>query len=97
MNSKVILSSLLAVFLLGSCSTRNAISVVTSRNPAQAIKSIAQSRAKSYLYDPRRVVSDIRRARAQYNRLLGVLRGKSSKEWGKQESKKLPSRTRYVK
>lgn len=97
MNSKVILSSLLAVFLLGSCTTQNAIRLVTSRNPAQAIQVIAESRAKSYLYDPELVLADIRRARTQYKRLLDTLRGKSSEKWGTKEAEKLPTRTRYVK
>lgn len=97
MNSKVILSGLLAVFLLGSCTTRNAIRVVTSRDPTQAIKAIAQSRAQSYLHDPELVLSDIRRAQSQYNSLLGVLRGESGAKWGKKEAEKIPTRTRYVK
>lgn len=97
MNSKVILSGLLAVFLLGSCTTRNAVRIVTSRDPVLAIKSIAQSRVQTYLHDPALVVSDIRQAQVQYNRLLGVLRGESSAKWGKEESENLPTRTRYVK
>ena len=97
MNSKVILSGLLAIFLLGSCTTRNAVRVATSKNPALALKSIAQSRAQSYLHDPELVLSDIRQAQGQYNRLLGVLRGESGAKWGKQEAEKIPTRTRYVK
>ena len=42
-------------------------------------------------------LSDIRRARVQLNRLLGNVRKQSSRKWGRQESRKLPTRTRYVK
>ena len=92
-----IVGGIAAVLLLNSCTTSNAIRVVTSRNPAQAIKSIAESRVESYKYNPVLALSDIRRARAQLNRLLGNVRKQSSRKWGSRESRKLPSRTRYVK
>lgn len=86
-----------AVLLLSSCTTSNAVRVLTSRNPAQAIKSIAESRVTSYKYNPTLALSDIRRAQAQLNRLLGNVRKESSKKWGSRESRKLPTRSRYVK
>ena len=99
MKSKVfqIVGGVSAVLLLSSCTTSNAIRVVTSRSPAQAIKAIAESRVESYKYNPVLALSDIRRARAQLNQLLGNVRKQSSRKWGSQESRKLPSRTRYVK
>ena len=92
-----IVCSLLAMLALSSCTTSNAIRVITSRNPAQALKSIAESRVESYKYNPVLAVSDIRRARSQLNRLLGNVRKQSSRQWGRRESRKLPTRTRYVK
>ena len=97
MNSKVILSGLLALVLLSACTTRNAIRLATSKNPAVAIKAIARDRAQAYVYDPELVLADIKRARAQYNRLLDTLRGESGAKWGKKEAQKIPTRTRYVK
>lgn len=97
--NKVLLTvcGLLAVLLLSSCTTSNAVRVITSRSPAQAMKAIAESRVRSYQYNPMLALSDIRRAQDQLNRLLGNVRKESSKKWGKKESNKLPSRTRYVK
>jgi peptidoglycan lytic transglycosylase C len=92
-----IVSGIAAVLLLSSCTTGNAIRVITSRSPAQAIRSIAENRVESYKYNPVLALSDIRRARAQLNLLLGNVREQSSKKWGSRESRKLPTRTRYVK
>jgi len=92
-----IVCGLLAMLTLSSCTTSDAIRVVTSRSPAQAIKAIAESHVESYKYNPVLALSDIRRARAQLNQLLGNVRKQSSKKWGSRESRKLPTRTRYVK
>ena len=92
-----IIGSLLLASFLSSCTTSNAIRVATSRSPAQAIRAIAESRVGSYKYNPVLALSDIRRAQAQLNRLLGNVKKQSSRKWGRRESEKLPTRTRYVK
>jgi membrane-bound lytic murein transglycosylase C len=92
-----IIFGLLAILTLSSCTTSNAIRVVTSRSPAQALKAIAESRVESYKYNPVLALSDIRHARVQLNQLLGNVRKQSSRKWGSRESRKLPTRTRYVK
>lgn len=99
MKNKVLVALLAgtAILPLSSCTTNNAVRVLTSRSPAQAIKAIAESRVRSYEYNPVLALSDIRRAQAQLNQLLGNVRKQSSKKWGSRESRKLPTRTRYVK
>lgn len=97
--NKVLLpvSGILVVLLLSSCTTSNAIRVIASRNPADAIRAIAESRVRSYEYNPVLAWSDLRRARLQLDRMLGNVRKQSSRKWGGTESRKLPTRTRYVK
>lgn len=99
MKNKALLITLVAAatLLLSSCTTSNAVRVITSRSPAQAIKAIAESRVRSYEYNPTLALSDIRRAKVQLNQLLGNVRKESGKKWGSRESRKLPTRTRYVK
>lgn len=92
-----IVCGLLAMLTLSSCTTSNAIRVITSRSPAQAIKSIAESRVRAYEYNPVLAWSDLRRARRQLKQLLGNVEKQSSRQWGRREARKLPTRTRYVK
>lgn len=82
---------------LSACSTQQMINVALSRSPEAAVKNLAQSRVNSYRYNPQLVVADLRRVKAEYDRLMGNLQKESSQEWGKRESGTLPSRTRYVK
>ena len=92
-----IIPGIAVMLVLSSCTTSNAIRVITSRNPAEAIKSIAESRVRSYEYNPVLAWSDLRHARARLNRLLGNVQKQSSRKWGRHEARKLPTRTRYVK
>lgn len=82
---------------LSACSTQQMINVALSRSPEAAVKNLAQSRVNSYRYNPQLVLADLRRVKAEYDKLMGNLQKESSQEWGKRESGTLPSRTRYVK
>lgn len=98
MNKKPLL--LLAVALaalLPACSTQQMVRVATSSNPEQALKSIVTSRVTAYQYNPTLALRDYKRAKAEFNRLMGNLQKESGKEWGRKESATLPSKTRYVK
>lgn len=82
---------------LSACSTQQMINVALSRSPEAAVKNLAQSRVNAYTYNPQLVLADLRRVKAEYDRLMGNLQKESSQEWGQRESGTLPSRTRYVK
>jgi len=82
---------------LSACSTQQMMRVVLSKNPTMALRSIATSRINSYKYNPRLILSDLRRARNEYNRLMENVQKQSGAKWGKREAGTLPSRTRYVK
>lgn len=82
---------------LSACSTQQMINMALSRSPEAAVKNLAQSRVNAYTYNPQLVLADLRRVKAEYDRLMGNLQKESSQEWGQRESGTLPSRTRYVK
>lgn len=83
--------------LLPACTTQQVMQVAQARTPQQALKNMASSRANAYKYNPGLILSDLKKARAEYNRLIGNVRKESGAKWGKRESATLPSRTRYVK
>ncbi len=58
---------------------------------------MAQSRVNAYTYNPQLVVADLRRVKAEYDRLMGNVQRESGEKWGRREAGTLPSRTRYVK
>lgn len=82
---------------LPACSTRQLIDIATASDPKQALRRVATNRAEAYKYNPRLLVSDLRKAEAEYNRLMGNVQKESGVKWGKKESRTLPNRTRYVK
>lgn len=93
---------LLAVISLGvivatGCSTQDLMRIAQQKDPGSAIKAMAQSRVNAYKYDPELVIKDIKRAQAEYRRIIGKLQKDSGAKWGKKESEELPTRTRYVK
>ena len=99
MNKKIILiaAAVLSAAILPGCSTREMVHVALEKDPGKAIKSLAKSRVNAYKYDPELVFKDIKRARAEYNRMVGKLQKESGKKWGKKEARELPGKTRYVK
>ena len=70
---------------LSACSTYDAVRIATSRNPGNAIESIA----KSHVSNPVRLVNTLQQ-------LSKLLSGNVDREWGRKE-RVLPSSHRYVK
>jgi membrane-bound lytic murein transglycosylase C len=98
MSKKILLLTLAAGALsLPACTTQQLIQVATAKNPEQALKSMAQRRVNNYRYNPQLIISDLKKVRAEYDRLMGNVQRESGAKWGKRESGVLPSRTRYVK
>lgn len=83
--------------LLPACTSRQMIDVATAKDPEKALKNMAERRATAYKYNPELILSDVRKVKADYDRLIGNVRKESGAKWGKRESAVLPSRTRYVK
>ncbi len=83
--------------LLPACTTQQMIQVATAKSPEQALKGMAQRRVNAYKYNPELILSDLRKVKAEYDRLIGKVQQESGAKWGKRESRTLPSRTRYVK
>lgn len=88
---------LLATLALGSCSTQQIMKIATAKDPRAALKSMAQQRVESYKQNPELLLSDLKKAKAEFDRLMGNVQKESGAKWGKRESGVLPSRTRYVK
>ncbi|MFQ5993446.1 MAG: murein transglycosylase domain-containing protein [Acidiferrobacterales bacterium] len=82
--------------LIASCSTHDAISVVTSGDPEAAAKAILRHKEAAYKQNPTLLVQDVKRARKQFRQLVAFFRKEVGKEWGADEVL-VPSRKRYVK
>ena len=82
---------------LQACSTQQVIGVALSKDPQKALQSVADHRVASYRYNPELVLSDLKKVKSEYDRLMGNVQKESGAKWGKKESATLPSRTRYVK
>jgi peptidoglycan lytic transglycosylase C len=82
---------------LSACSTQQMMQLALSKDPAQALKSMAQSHVNSYKYNPELVLADLERAQAEYNRLIGKVKRESGAKWGKREAETLPTPKVYVK
>ena len=96
MNRRLLLGATGALTLT-ACSTQQMLNVALSRSPEAALKNMAQSRVNAYTYNPQLALTDLRRVKAEYDRLTGNLQKESGEQWGKREAGTLPSRTRYVK
>jgi membrane-bound lytic murein transglycosylase C len=95
---KILLLTLVAgALLLPACTTQQVMHVALAKNPEQAIKGIAERRVNAYKYNPVLILSDLKKAQADFDRLMGNVQKESGAKWGKRESGTLPSRTRYVK
>ncbi|MCK4950882.1 MAG: DUF3393 domain-containing protein [Gammaproteobacteria bacterium] len=92
------LTALLVCFtlLLGSCTKEQLIRTAISRNPEQAIKNMATSRAVAYTRNPRLIERDAKALKRNISKLINLLKGNVEKEWGKDEAI-LASKHRYVK
>jgi membrane-bound lytic murein transglycosylase C len=83
--------------LLPACSTQQLMQVALSRDPGQALKGMAENHVTAYKYNPELIVADARKAKAEYDRLMGNVQKESGTKWGKRESGVIANRTRYVK
>ena len=98
MNRKIFL--LLATLFglsLPACSTQQLMQVATSGDPKLALRGMTERRVTSYKYNPQIILSDLRRVRTEYSRLVGNVQKESGAKWGSKEARTLPGRTRYVK
>lgn len=82
---------------LPACTTQQMMQVATAKDPQQALKRMAERRVNSYKYNPELILADLKKVKADYDRLVGNVQKESGAKWGKRESGTLPSRTRYVK
>ena len=82
---------------LPACTTHQMMQVALARDPQSALKSMAERRVDSYRYNPELIVADLKKAKAEFDQLMGNLQKESGEKWGKRESGTLPTRTRYVK
>jgi len=82
---------------LPACTTNQMIKVATAKDPEKALKGMAQHRVEQYKYNPELILSDLKKAKSEYDRLMGNVQKESGAKWGKRESNTLPTRTRYVK
>jgi membrane-bound lytic murein transglycosylase C len=82
---------------LQACSTQQVLDVALSKDPQKALQSMADHRVAAYRYNPELVLSDLKKVKSEYDRLMGNVQKESGAKWGKKESSTLPSRTRYVK
>ncbi len=83
--------------LLPGCTTQQVMQVALAKDPQQAIKDMAQRRVNAYEYHPELLVADMKKVKAEFDRLMGKVQKESGVKWGKRESRTLPTRTRYVK
>jgi len=88
---------MVGVLCLPACTTQQMINVATAKDPEKALKNMAERRANAYKYNPELILSDMKKVKADYDRLMGNVQKESGARWGKRESAVLPSRTRYVK
>ncbi len=97
MKRKLLMTLGVGMLCLPACSTRQIIDIATADDPKQALRRAAENRVEAYKYNPRLLLSDLRKVRAEYDRLMGNVQKQSGAQWGQKESRILPSRTRYVK
>lgn len=94
--SRLAVFLLSSVLLLGSCTKEQLVRTAISRNPEQAIKNMATSRAVAYTRNPRLIERDAKALKRNISKLINLLKGNVEKEWGKDETI-LASKHRYVK
>ncbi len=86
-----------ASLLLSGCSTQQVLDIATAKDPKAFVTSLAQNRVETYKRDPRVLLADFDRLKAELDRLFGNVKQESAKQWGSEESETLPSPKRYVK
>jgi membrane-bound lytic murein transglycosylase C len=82
---------------LPACTTQQMMQVALSKDPEKTLKGMAEHRANAYKYNPELIIRDVKKAKSEYDRLMGNVQKESGTKWGKHESGVLANRTRYVK
>jgi membrane-bound lytic murein transglycosylase C len=82
--------------LAQSGSVQTLTNIAKADDPESAIKAGLASRREAYKDNPMLAVKDIKAIKRDFNRLMNLLEGNVSRQWGKQETR-LPSRKQYVK
>jgi membrane-bound lytic murein transglycosylase C len=82
---------------LPACTTQQMFNLATAKDPQKALRNMAQHRVNAYKYNPELILSDMKKVKSEYDRLMGNVQKESGAKWGKRESGVLASRTRYVK
>jgi membrane-bound lytic murein transglycosylase C len=85
------------ILCLPACTTQQMMQVALSKDPQKTLKSMAERRANSYKYNPELILSDVKKVKSEYDRLMGNVQKESGAKWGQRESGVLANRTRYVK
>ena len=70
---------------LPACTTNQMIKVATAKDPEKALKGMAQHRVEQYKYNPELILSDLKKAKSEYDRLMGNVQKESGAKWGKRE------------
>tara|TARA_B100002003_G_scaffold250499_1_gene290105 strand:- start:2301 stop:3467 length:1167 start_codon:yes stop_codon:yes gene_type:complete len=86
----------ISVLLLAGCTSSDFVAIATGKNPSATLERIANQKLKSYQVNPAALRRDIELARANYKKLLTLLRGDVATQWGTKEVV-TPGNHRYVK
>ncbi len=90
------LISALCILIFASCTAKDLNTLLTSEDPEAVLRDMATSHAQDYATDPEKILADLKKARLQYKKLVGIFRGDVEATWG-QEEVVVPSNTDYVK
>jgi len=69
------------VLCLPACTTQQMLSVATAKDPEKALRNMAQRRANSYKYNPELILSDMKKIKSEYDRLMGNVQRESGSRW----------------
>lgn len=81
---------------VNTSTVRSVAAIGGSRDPNEALRQALKSRSAMYERNPQALISDLRTAKHDYDKLTSLLSGNVDKKWGHKEVK-LPSRTQYIK
>ena len=87
---------LLAVLALGGCTAGDILSVIGSTDLSRIVGSLAGDEGAKAVAEATALIADTKRVRAQFEKLLGLLRDEVARRWGEDEVV-VPGKRRYVK
>jgi len=85
-----------AIAVARSPTAKSVTSIAKADNQGAAAREVLKKRGDAYAANPQALLSDLRQAERDYQRLVGLLTGNVNRAWGKKETK-LPTRSHYVK